>query len=389
MNAIAAIPSITTAFASLDYPAFKNAVLNACKVIERRSTDLVLTTMLIRSGRNGVSVIGTDLDIYTTTSVPGMASPGFSALVDAHKLKSMMDKVKDAATITFSENDDGLSVSIGKLSVRLQRPAEIADFPLAQTFRTKLAQSNCSFMLPSAKLAAILAKISFAISTEETRYYLNGIYMHVDASGERLAFACTDGHRAAVYAVPATAGAEAMPERGVIIPRKTIAELARLVGRKGCPEATMVSVTETGVSFLVGDDELIESKVIDGTFPDYGRVFPTSNPNRVGVSTAGLVDAIKQASAVLDRGEKAVALDFTKDRLTVRCTSKGFGTASTSVPISRGFDLTIGFNGGYLLDIFERLDGGAMLELGDEGSPALIRDGADPSVTFVQMPMRV
>lgn len=388
MNAIANIAA-TVSTASLDYSVFKKAMLNACKVVEKKNTIPVLGTVMIKASRNGVMVTGTDMDLYTTTHVSGRVSKDFTCLVDAHKLKATMDKVKDAADINFVLDGESLVASIGKLHLTLTQSHNVEDFPIDGTFRQKLKQSNCSFLLPSATLATVLSKIEFAISTEETRYYLNGVFVHVNEDRKKLAFVTTDGYRLARYELDVPAGAGAMQDAGALIPRKTATELLRLLRRKDCPTETLVTVADTGISFMVGEDELLESKLIDGSFPDYQRVIPTQHQHKPSVRTAPFIDGIKQASAVLSERGKAMKLTFTADRLVLACTDPEFGTATTDVHVIDGQDLEIGFNAGYLLQILSQLDGGALLELGDAGDPAIIKDGADDAVTYVLMPTRV
>lgn len=390
MNALANIAALSTA--SLDYSVFKKAMTNACKVVEKRSTIPVLGMVMLKAMDKGVLVSGTDLDLYTSTFVPGDVSPDFVCLIDANKLFATMNKVKDAARINFTMEGEALIASIGKLNLNLKQECKEADFPdqaADGSVRHKLKVSNNQFVLPSALLGTILSKVAFAISTEATRYYLNGVYMHIPSRSDTLTFVATDGHRLARYEMAAPAGAGAMPDAGVIIPHKTITELLRLVKRKGCPEDTMVTVTDTGVSFLIGEDELLESKVIDGTFPDYQRVIPAGNEHKAAAMTADMMDAIKQASSVLSQGKGGLKLTLLDDRMVLSCSDPDFGTASTEIVASNDQELEIGFNAGYLLDLLTHMDGDVRLSLGTAGDPAIFQDSRNDAVTYVLMPTRV
>lgn len=389
MSALAAIiPAVETA--SLDYFLFKKAMLNAVKVVERKNTIPVLNAVLIKACRGGANVIGTDCDIFTTTFVPGAVTPDFAAVIDAHKLKNLMDKVKDAARINFTQDGDTLLVHIGKVRLNLNQDIPENDFPVDATFRTDLLRSNVAFTMPSTLLRTALTKVEFAISTEETRYYLHGIFMHYHESNRKLTFAATDGHRLGRYEVPPPEGAEAMDEKGAIIPRKTVGELLRLLRRKDCPAAVVIRATDMGISFAIGDDEMLESKLVDGTFPDYQRVIPTSNPHHMAVRAAEFIDGLKQATAISSERSRAVKLAFKPDEMTISCKDPDFGTASSDLNINCDADpFEVGFNGKYLIEILGQLDGGAMLQLADAGSPGIIKDGADPAVTYVLMPLRV
>lgn len=388
MNAMPAIAAFALT-ASLDYPVFKKAILNACKVVERKNTIPILDTVLIKAVRGGVLVTGTDLDLYTSTFVPGDVSKGFECLIDAHKLKTTMDKVKDAGTINFAMGDERLTATIGKLKLNLKQDLQISDYPDDQTFRDKLKASNCSFVLSSSLLAKILSKVEFAISSEETRYYLHGIFIHVHESRGKLAFVTTDGHRLARYEIDTPAGAGAMQDAGAIIPRKTVTELLRLLKRKGCPADTLVSVTDTGISFRIGEDEHLESKLIDGTFPDYQRVIPANNDKKVLAYVGEMSDAIKQASSIMTERGKAVKVSVSPGKILFTCTDPEFGSASTDIKATTEAEIEIGFNAGYLVEILSHIDGAIELKMNDPGDPTIILDTSDDAVTYVQMPMRV
>lgn len=378
----------TASIASLDYPSFKRAMVNATKVIEKSGTIPITRQCAIRCKAGSISVSGTDLDLFTTTSVQGAADDGFVAIVDAHKLKGLMDKVKDVAWINFARTGQKLTATIGKLNVTMA--VEHSEKDYAETdgaFRQSLKESPHSFILKSAMLAKMLQKVSMAISTEETRYYLNGIYMHFSEHAGNLVFVSTDGNRLVRYEVDAPSGVAEMP--GVIIPRKTAAELNRLVKAKGCPEDVMVTVTSTGVSFLIGDDELIESKVIDGTFPDYTRVIPTNNIHLVIATPSQVIEAIKQVSSIKSARDKQIKLNLMEDVLSLSCSDNDFGTASLDVPVSNHDTLEIGFNAGFLTDILSNIDGQAIIRFASPGDPCRFEDSEDPAVTFVLMPMRV
>lgn len=376
--------------ATLDYSAFKKAVLNACRIVDKRNTIPVLSTLLIRTARNGAIVSGTDLDIYTTTFVSGEVSDGFACIVDAHKLKAMMDKVKDARVITFSQTDERLVATIGKLKLSLTQDIDLDQYPEDAGYRSDLKTTNVNFLLPSAQLATILSKIEFAISTEETRYYLNGVYIHVDENRKKMAFVATDGHRLARYEIAMPEGSEAMQEDGAIVPRKTIAELSRLVARKDCPPDLSISVSKMGIAFSIGhEEEILESKLVDGTFPDYARVIPTCNEHTINVFTADFINGIKQASAISSQRGTKITLKTGDGSLIISSKDADFGTASTDIVAFHDADIEMAFNGGYVLDVLARIDGKTTIMVHDAASPALFKDTLDTDATFVIMPQQI
>lgn len=376
--------SITTA--SLDYLVFKKAMINVCKVVEKRNAIQVLDTVLIKATTNGVIVCGTDLDTYTSTFVPGNVSKDFVAVVDAHKLKATMDKVKDTSNINFARSESNLTASIGKLNLNLKQDIPVDDFPESTTFRDKLKTSDTCFTVQSSLLLDILSKIEFAISSEETRYYLNGIYMHVSEGSDKLRFVTTDGHRLARYVIDLPQGAKDIP--GVIIPRKAALELMRLLKRKDCPEETMITVVDTGVSFMVGEDEILETKVIDGTFPDYQRVIPINNDHNVTADPSAFIEAVKQASSVLSADSKFVMLNLTPGLATLVCRDREFGEAFVDVSVQNEQSLEIGFNYRYLIDVLAHIDGSVTFHLNDAASPTILTGSDNHDLTYVLMPLR-
>lgn len=387
MNANVSFASVATA--SLNYPIFLRAVANARKVAEQRSTIPVLHRLLIEPVANGARITATDLDRYVSTFVPGVVDKSFTCLIDAKRLHDTLTKVKDAGSVSFTLQGETCVAVIGKLKLTIKADIPVADFPSDQDFRSKLAQSNCRFRLPTSLLLKVLNKVAFAISTEETRYYLNGVFLHYHEHRNKLVFVTTDGHRLARYSMDPPAGCEAMPSEGVIIPQASVLEMMRLLKRKGAPADTDIAVTEKGVSFSIGSEEVLESKTVDGTFPDYQRVMPPGNDRIVKIQTEAAIEAVTQASAVMTERGRAVRVDTTEGAITFTCTDPDFGTASTTVNCDAAPDVTIGFNSGYLLSILKQVEGWAEFRFSGPGDPAIVLDMADDAVTYVQMPMRV
>jgi len=258
-----------------------------------------------------------------------------------------------------------------------------------------MPRSNCAGSLkakgrlPAAELKRIIDKTQFAISTEETRYYLNGIYLHaleVDGTAMLRAVA-TDGHRLARVEMPAPAGAAAMP--GVIVPRKTVSEVQRLLED---PEGSVaIDLSPAKIRFTVGD-VVLTSKLIDGTFPDYGRVIPTGNDKELTLDKGAFKNAVDRVSTISSERGRAVKLSLQQGRLVLSVTNPDSGSATEEMEVEYASDpLDIGFNSRYLLDIADQIDSdSAVLRLADPGSPTLIQDqGGGTSALYVLMPMRV
>ncbi len=245
-----------------------------------------------------------------------------------------------------------------------------------------------NFSAPAPVLRRLFDKSKFAISTEETRYYLNGVYMHVaEAEGKRvLRCVATDGHRLARIDAPLPDGAENMP--GVIVPRKTVGELRKLLDNDETQIA--VSVSETKVRFATPDITLT-SKVIDGTFPDYSRVIPTGNTRVMQVDAADFAAAVDRVATVSSERSRAVKLSLDQDRLVLSVNAPDSGAAEEELGVAYNDEkLEIGFNAKYLLEIAGQVDReNAVFRFNSSGDPTLMQEGDDSSAVYVVMPMRV
>jgi len=237
-------------------------------------------------------------------------------------------------------------------------------------------------------LRRLFDKSKFAISTEETRYYLNGVYMHIaeGEDGQALRCVATDGHRLARVDAALPNGAEEMP--GVIVPRKTVGELRKLLDDD---EATIaVSVSDTKVRFATPSITLT-SKVIDGTFPDYSRVIPVGNPRKLEVDASEFAKAVDRVATVSSERSRAVKLALDEDRLVLSVNAPDSGAAEEELAVAYGDEkLEIGFNAKYLLEIASQVDReNAVFMFNSSGDPTLMREGSDTSAVYVVMPMRV
>jgi len=257
------------------------------------------------------------------------------------------------------------------------------DFPVMAS-----SEYATNFSAKAETLRKLFDKSKFAISTEETRYYLNGVYMHVSDSEEGRVLRCvaTDGHRLARIDAPVPEGAEAMP--GVIVPRKTVGELRKLLDDDDMDIA--VSVSETKVRFATPDITLT-SKVIDGTFPDYSRVIPTGNTRRLEVDATEFAKAVDRVATVSSERSRAVKLQLDEDRLVLSVNAPDSGAAEEELAVAYGDEpLEIGFNAKYLLEIASQVDReNAVFMFNSSGDPTLMREGSDTSAVYVVMPMRV
>jgi DNA polymerase-3 subunit beta len=362
------------------------------RVVERRNTIPILSNVLLHAEGQAVLLKATDLDLEITEGLAADVGMPGNATVPAHVLYEIVRKLPDGAQVSL-ESDGGagqLKLRSGRSRFTLQSlPA--SDFP-----DLTAGEPGHSFTLTAADLKRLIDKTQFAISTEETRYYLNGIFLHsinVDDHAMLRAVA-TDGHRLARVEIPAPEGAAGMP--GVIVPRKAVAEVQKLV-EDGGPEvrleisAAKIRFTFGGGKAPDGGEIVLISKLIDGTFPDYARVIPPHNDKRLIVDRNDFKVAIDRVATISSERGRAVKLAMADGKLTLSVTNPDLGSAVEELDADYDSSpIEIGFNARYLLDITEQLDSDTMLlKLADPGSPTLLQDRDGAAALYVLMPMRV
>ncbi len=369
---------------SIERAALLKAVAQAQSVVERRNTIPILANVLIEAEGDSVTFRATDLDIEVVDKAPAKVERAGATTVGAVTLNEIVRKLPDGALVSLSE--DG---AVGRLTIEAGRSNfQLATLPKQDFPIMASADYDVNFSAEAPVLRRLFDKSKFAISTEETRYYLNGVYMHVadGPDGQALRCVATDGHRLAQIDAALPDGAEAMP--GVIVPRKTVGELRKLLEDDDTQIA--VSVSETKVRFATPEITLT-SKVIDGTFPDYNRVIPQGNTRRMEVDAADFARAVDRVATVSSERSRAVKLQLEEDRLMLSVNAPDSGNAEEELAVAYADErLDIGFNAKYLLEIASQVDReNAVFLFNSSGDPALMREGNDTSAVYVVMPMRV
>jgi DNA polymerase-3 subunit beta len=369
---------------SIERAALLRAVSQAQSVVERRNTIPILANVLIEAEGDTASFRATDLDIEVVDRIPAKVDRTGATTVSAVTLHEIARKLPDGALVTLTEDSAAgrLLVEAGRSTFQLATlPRE--DFPVMTA-----TEYSANFAASAPLLRRLFDKSKFAISTEETRYYLNGVYFHVaDGDGGRVLRAvATDGHRLARIDADLPQGAEDMP--GVIVPRKTVGELRKLLEDDEAEIA--VSVSETKIRFATPECTLT-SKVIDGTFPDYSRVIPASNTRRMEVDASDFAKAVDRVATVSSERSRAVKMQLDEDRLILSVNAPDAGAAEEELAVAYGDDkLEIGFNAKYLLEIASQVDReNAVFMFASSAEPTLMREGNDTSAIYVVMPMRV
>jgi DNA polymerase-3 subunit beta len=369
---------------TIERAALLRALGHVQSVVERRNTIPILSNVLLRAEGSKLSLSATDMDIEMVSSLAAQSSRPGSTTVPAHTLYDIIRKLPEGAQIELE-----LTGEKGQMTLRSGRstftlaclPPE--DYPLMAG-----GELPHNFLLSATDLKRLIDRTRFAISTEETRYYLNGIYLHA-AKTDKLAMlraVATDGHRLARMEIPLPEGAAGMP--GVIVPRKTVNELRKLLDE--LEQDVSVALSDTKVRFTFADT-VLTSKLIDGTFPDYDRVIPTGNDRILEVDCKQFAEAVDRVSTISTEKSRAVKLAIERGSLTLSAMSPENGTAIEEIEVRYSAQpLEIGFNSRYLLDITEQIEGdGARFALADAASPTVVRDTADASALYVLMPMRV
>ncbi len=351
-------------------------------VVERRNTIPILSNVLIEAAADGtIRLTATDLDLQIVESVQAQVETPGAITVSAHTFFDIARKLPEGSQVRLDASEGKMLVQAGRARFNLQTlPRD--DFPMIAE-----GQLPTTFELPAATLILIIDKTRFAISTEETRYYLNGIFLHVADDGQPvLKAAATDGHRLARVTVARPDGADGMPD--IIVPRKCIGELRKLLDE--VEGSVRIDLSSTKIRFGLGN-AVLTSKLIDGTFPDYSRVIPTANDKLLRIDPRGFEEGVDRVATIATDKTRAVKMALDRDKVTLSVTSPENGTAAEEVPgdyAAESFE--IGFNARYLLDILGQISGDTVeLHLADAAAPTLIREGDDSAALYVLMPMRV
>ncbi len=369
---------------TIERAALLKAMSRAQGVVERKNTIPILANVLIEAESDRVGLRATDLDIEIIEQISANAERPGAVTVAAHLLHEIVRKLPDGAQLELSSDEatGRLDVVAGRSRFSLATlPRE--DFPVMAS-----SEYTCSYSAPAPVLRRLFDKSKFAVSTEETRYYLNGVFLHVseDNGKQVLRAVATDGHRLARIDADLPTGAEAAP--GVIVPRKTVGELRKLLEDDEAEIA--ISVSETKIRFSV-DGLVLTSKVIDGAFPDYTRVIPTGNTKRMEVDAADFAAAVDRVATVSQERSRAVKLAMEQDKLSLSVNSPDAGSATEELVVAYPDEaMEIGFNAKYLLEIASQVDReNAVFLFNDPGDPTLVREGDDATAVYVVMPMRV
>lgn len=368
---------------TLERAALLRSLSHVQSVVERRNTIPILGNVLIRAEGADVSFAATDMEIEIVETVSAQVSKPGSITAPAHTLYEIVRKLPEGAQVELNAaSSTQLTLTSGRSHFKLGcLPVE--DFP-------KMPGGDLAhnFGIAAGDLRMLIDRTRFAISMEETRYYLTGIYIHTTKSREIdvLRAVATDGHRLARVEMIAPQGSVGIP--GIILPRKTVAEVRKLVDEAA--GVIEISLSESKARFTF-DNVVITSKLVDGTFPDYERVIPSGNDKIMDVNAKAFSSAVDRMATISTEKSRAVKLGISQGRLELSANSPEAGSATEEIEVSYdGPAMDTGFNARYMLDVMQQITGeGARFTLADSAAPAIIQDVSDASALYVLMPMRV
>jgi DNA polymerase-3 subunit beta len=368
----------------IDRGSLLRALARVQSVVERRGTVPILANVRLVASEGRLGLSATDMDIAVEDAANAKTEVEGAITVPAHMFYDVVRKLPEGSEIWLQKDEDASKLTLRCGSSRFSLPTlPVEDFPVMAE-----GELEHHFSLTSTDCETLLEKTRFAVSTEESRYYLNGVYLHsmVKDGLSIMRGVATDGHRLARREVAMPEGAADIP--GVIIPRKTLAELKKMI--EDGAAVVDISLSKTKIRFRCGDATLV-SKLIDGTFPDYERVIPQGNDRILEVDTKALIAAVDRVSVVSSEKTRGVKFTLQHGRLTLSVGSADQGMANEELDVTYAAEpMETGFNGRYLMDMMAQIEGETVqFVLADLGAPALVRDPADVGAVYVIMPMRV
>jgi DNA polymerase-3 subunit beta len=370
---------------TIDRGALLHALAHVQGVVERRNTIPILANVLMKADKGGLHLTATDMEIEIVETVGAdVAQPG-ATTAPAAMLYDIVRKLPEGADVELDcpAGKDQLTIKAGRSHFKLGC-LPVDDFPAMSA-----GELGNKLQLKATDLAHLIDRTKFAMSTEETRYYLNGIYLHAAKTGKTdvLRAVATDGHRLARMEMPLPAGGAGMP--GIILPRKAVGEVRKLLDEAEGEVTFALSATKAQVQM---GSIVLTTKLIDGTFPDYERVIPQNNDKVLRVNSQIFAAAVDRVATISSEKTRAVKLALGKGALRLSANSADAG-GSADEELEVAYDsapMEIGFNSKYLYEITQQIEGDAAeLKLNDSASPTVVRDASDASALYVLMPMRV
>lgn len=362
------------------------ALSHAQSVVERKTTIPILANVLVDAKEDGtLTLSATDLDLGFQETITAKTDCPGATTVPAHTLYDIVRKLPEGAEVELS-----LEVDTNQLILKSGRSRFTLGCLPVEDFTpiTISGELPYTFHLPVETFRHLIDTTRSSMSTDETRYFLNGVYIHTleKDTGKKLRFVSTDGHRLAFVDIPAPEGAEDIP--GVIVGRKAVNEVRKLVDQGEGEVEFKLSETQVVCKY---NDALLTSRLIEGSFPDYEKVIPKDNNKVLVIDTKSFAESVDRVSTLSPDKDRAVKLNVNQDTLTVSAANSNQGAAVEETEVNYSFDpVETGFNARYLLDVAQHIQGDLIrLKFADASTPIIMNDENDETATFVLMPMRV
>ncbi len=352
-------------------------------IVDKRNALPILSNILIEAKNNELTMSSTDMDISIKETINCKVIEEGATTINAQLIYDIIKKLHDESSIEIISNDSKiltLRSGVSKFSLACL-PKE--EFPLIES------KINGNKIITKAEnIFNLIDKTKFAISNEETRYFLNGLYFSINNENEKsmLTFVGTDGHRLAKFSISNSSKSDDV--NGVIIPKKTINELYKLLSENS--EDIEIQVTSNKIIFNIGKLIFI-SKLIDGTFPDYKRVIPKNNNEILSVNRLNLLSAVDRVSTIVNEKSPVIKFKLLRDLINLSTFNNDNSSATEDIEAKfEGKEIEIGFNAKYVMDILDNLsENEIQISFMDNSSPIIAKEKSNPDLIYVLMPMRV
>ena len=352
-------------------------------IVDRRNVLPILSNILIDAKNNSLNLSSTDMDISIIENVNCEVIEEGSTTINAQLIYDIIKKLHEGSKIEIISNNSKiltLRSGVSKFSLACL-PKE--DFPLIES---KIKGQK--IVTKSANLFNLIDKTKFAISNEETRYFLNGLYFSISnvEDSSMLTFVGTDGHRLAKFSIPNSHQYQDL--NGVIIPKKTINELYKLLSENS--DDVEIEVSSNKIIFKF-DNLVFISKLVDGTFPDYKRVIPKNNNEILYINRSNLLSAVDRVSTIVNEKSPVIKFKLLKDLVNLSTSNNDNSSATEDIQAKyEGKEIEIGFNAKYIMDVLDNLkEDEIQISFLDNSSPIIAKEKSNPDLIYVLMPMRV
>ena len=353
-------------------------------IVNKKNALPILSNILIEVENNSLTLSSTDMDISIKEKINCNVIEEGSTTLNAQIMFDIVKKLPETSEVEFISNDGKILTirsNVSKFSLSCLPKDE---FPIIET-----SSSNSKKLKVNAQIILnLINKTKFAISNEETRYFLNGLYFNIieEDNSRILNFVGTDGHRLATASCVINNSNIEIP--GVIVPKKTINELSKLLVENH--DDIEIDISSNKIIFYI-DNLILISKLIDGNFPDYTRVIPKSNNNDLKVNRSNLLYAVDRVSTIANEKSPSIKFKLLENLINLSAVNSENSTATEDIEVKySGTEIEIGFNSRYIMDILDNLESEEIkISFNDNSSPIIVKEKSQSDNTFVLMPMRV